>query len=100
MGYARGLDARDLDVYLYCTGVESLRVDGRCPVAEGDEVWWCYDGGDCVDPKQDWLLGRIIKCAPTDAIVRVENQLRHPKSHVPIPEQYLPVPLDRLRPDE
>jgi hypothetical protein len=70
-------------------------------VAEGDDVWWCYDGGNCVDdPSKDWLGGKVVKCTPSEAIVRVEGQLRDPNTHAPIGEQYIPVPLDRLRPDE
>lgn len=65
VSWARGrdLEPRDLDVYWYLTGTESLRPDGICRIAEGDDVWWCYDGGDCVDPKQDWLGGTVVKCA-------------------------------------
>jgi hypothetical protein len=95
----RNLEPRDLDVYFYLTGIESLRRDGISPVAEGDDVWWCYDGGDCLDPDQDWLAGKAVKCAPTEVTVRVEGQLCDPETGALIAEQYIPIPLDRVRPE-
>jgi hypothetical protein len=95
------LEPRDLNVYFYLTGVDSMRRDGICcSIAEGAEVWWCYDGGDCVDPEQDWLSGRVVKCTLTDATVRIEGQLRDPKTGKPIKEKDFSVRLDLLRLEE
>jgi hypothetical protein len=94
------LEPRDLNVYFYLTGTESLGRDGTCPIAEGDSVWWCYDGTDRVDSEQDWLEGEVVQCTPTEATVRIEGQLQDLRTRKPISEQRISIPCDLLRVEE
>jgi hypothetical protein len=94
------LDPRDLDAYLYLTGIEELGADGVCPIANGDSVWWCYEGDDRIDPEQDWLSGEVVKCGRSEVSVRVERQLRDPKTNKPIQERTFAIAPEMIRQDD
>jgi hypothetical protein len=97
---AHNHEPRDLNAYFYLVGSEALQNDGLCPIDDGADVWWCYDGSDLVYRSRDWLGGNVVKHTQADATVCVRKQLRDPETHSIIGEKCIQVPLDRLRLDE